>query len=69
MKQGSKTRLTVWLIVILLLGFYGYYNYLGYTIYKQMKSYQLTESPTGVELAKKTIIDKYPFSIFYFIVK
>ena len=69
MKQGSKIRLMVWVIVLLFLGFYGYYNYLSYTIYKQMKLYQISESSTGAELAKKTILDKYPFSIYYFLVK
>ena len=57
------------IIVILSLSFYGYYSFLSYNIYKEMSKYENAGNKMAVDFSKKVIIEKYPYSIYYFVIK
>ena len=66
-KRKVFKRLTV--IFILLLFFaYSYYNYLSYDIYINIEKYEEDEKIGAVKLSRQIINEKYPYSIFYFLI-
>lgn len=65
-----KTKNVIILIVaILTFCLYGYYSFLSYKIYKDIAVYERYGNEAAVKFSKKVIIEKYPYSIPYFIVK
>lgn len=65
----KKIRIIIALVVVLMLGFYGYYSFLSYKIYEDIAKYERTGNTMAVDFSKKVIVEKYPYSIHYFVVK
>ena len=65
----KTTKIIIGAVILVLLGFYGYYNTLSYKIYKDIGKYERSDNKIAVKFSKKIIIEKYPYSIYYFIVK
>lgn len=57
------------LLFISIIGFYGYYNYLSYNIYRDIDMYIDQDNELAIDISKRIIIEKYPYSIPYFKIK
>jgi len=65
----KSIKIIITIVVVLILGLYGYYSFLSYNIYKEIAKYERTGNTMAVDFSKKVIIKKYPYSIYYFVVK
>lgn len=63
------TKIIIVIVAVVLFAAYGYYSFLSYKIYQEIDKYQRTDNKMAVEFSKKIIIEKYPYSIYYFVVK
>ena len=66
-KRNVFKRLSVFFILFLFFA-YSYYNYLSYDIYKNIEKYEQDEKVGAVKLSRQIINEKYPYSIFYFLI-
>lgn len=65
----KSIKIIITIVFVLLLGLYGYYSFLAYNIYKEIAKYERTGNKMAVDFSKKVIMEKYPYSIYYFVVK
>ncbi len=57
------------LMVFVFVSFYGYYNYHSFIIYNEIEVYEQLGNEMAVNLSKQIIVEKYPYSIPYFIIR
>lgn len=69
MDTNKIIKIVIGVIVIVLIIFYSYYNYLSYNIYKDISQYESSKNSVAVKLSKNIIKEKYPYSIYYFLIK
>jgi hypothetical protein len=56
------------ILFFIIIAGYGYYNYLAYKIYNKYTYYSSLKNKMAVDTSVEIIKDKYPYTVFYFMV-